>query len=107
MWENYPHVLRKINLDGLDIEKRFLQASLGWMRYKPLWLYIKDTDNYEENIQKCFEKLENSVPQMNKLFNNLNFEEIIEEFTKYNDKVEQHYQDYLRTNEIWNKIKAL
>ncbi len=42
MKQKYPVSLRKIKGDESEIGLRFLRASKGWMKYKPLLLYIAD-----------------------------------------------------------------
>ena len=33
-----------------NIKNRFLKASIGWIKYKPLLLYIKDKENYKKAV---------------------------------------------------------
>ena len=102
----YPKSLRKINVKEEHIKNRFLKASIGWIKYKPLLLYIKDRENYKKEIKDMEEKLSVIVPKLNNIFNGNCFSALIEELEKYDNDVEKHYNDYIRTNEIWNTLKG-
>ncbi len=105
MKQKYPSTLRKIKGDESEIGTRFLKASKGWMKYKPLLLYIGDKKNYKEKIEETYQKLQDSVPEINKLFPDNNFNLLLDEFKEYSHNVDKHYKEYLKTNEVWNKIK--
>lgn len=105
MKQKYPATLRKIKGDESEIGTRFLKASKGWMKYKPLLLYISDKKNYKAKIAETYQKLQDSVPEINKLFPDNNFNLLLDEFKEYSENVDKHYKEYLKTNEIWNKIK--
>lgn len=104
MKEKYPKSLRKITTEE-NIETRFMQASLGWIKYKPLFMYITNRKLYKDNISIVKEKLKISIPKINKVFNKVEFGELIKALEEEDKKVEKNYKDYLRTNEIWNNIK--
>lgn len=101
-----PKKLRRINVDEESIEHRFLQASLGWIKYKPLYMYISDKDNYKTKSNEVKRKLEKCIPQMNKLFAHNDLREVLDSFNIWNEKVKKHYEEYYKTNEIWNVIKS-
>ena len=105
MRERMPKNLRKINVDEESIEYRFLQASLGWIKYKPLLIYIKDKIKYKENIAAIKEKLTISIPQIDKLFYNADFNEILVALEEADNNVVKHYKEYIKTNEVWKKLK--
>lgn len=101
----YPQTLRKINVKENNIKNRFLKASIGWIKYKPLLLYIKDKENYKKEINNIEKKLAEILPRLNNLFDDDCFSILIEELKKYDRDVEKHYNEYTRTNKIWNKLK--
>lgn len=105
MKKKYPKTLRKIKIEEELIPQRFLQASRGWIKYKPLLTYISDRSKYKENIQKVKEQLDRSVPEINKLFGNHDFNILLEDLEEYSSDVEKHYKEYLKTNDVWNKLK--
>lgn len=102
----YPKSLRKINVKEEKIKTRFLKATLGWIKYKPLLLYITDRETYKAKIQDMVKKLQEIVPKLNDIFEDDCFTILLEELEKYDKNVEQHYYDYIKTNEIWNKLKT-
>ena len=106
MDKTYPKSLRKINVKEECIQTRFLKASIGWIKYKPLLLYIKDRENYKNKIKEMRENLEESIPKLNNVFGNNNFSILLEELEKYDRDVEKHYEDYKYTNRIWNELKS-
>lgn len=105
MKDNYPKNLRKINVKEENIKSRFLKASIGWIKYKPLLLYIKNRENYKDEIENIVEKLQILVPKLNDIFNDQCFSVLLDKLEKYNENVEKHYQEYIKTNEIWNSLK--
>ncbi len=105
MKEKYPKRLLKDSLVSTEIEQRFLKATIGWVRYKPLLYYIKDRKNYDKIIEESRDKLKKSVKKINAEFISCDFSSLIRELNKYDKDVEKHYQEYLRVNEIWDKFK--
>lgn len=103
----YPKKLRRIKIEGENIESRFLKASKGWIKYKPLLMYIQDNENYKGNMKVAIEKLEKSVPKINELFESTNFTDLVKDLKEYDRNVEKHYKEYLKTNEIWKKMKEI
>ena len=103
----YPKKLRRIKIEEENIESRFLKASKGWIKYKPLLMYIQDNENYKRNMKVAIEKLEKSVPKINELFESTNFTDLVKDLKEYDRNVEKHYKEYLKTNEIWKKMKEL
>lgn len=103
---NYSSKLKKISLkEGKEIEKRFYYTILGWIKYKPLYIYLTEKEEYKQIINKCKETLFQTTSVVNELFSKYNFSNLIEELNYYDKNVENHYQEYLKTNEIWNNIK--
>ena len=56
-------------------------------------------------MEKVKKQLETSIPEINKLFKDYDFNILIEDLEKYSKNVEKHYKEYLKTNEIWNRLK--
>ena len=105
MKNRFPVKLRKIESDEDSIEQRFLKASIGWIKYKPLLMFIGNQETYRERIDKVLEKLEKGSKKINQLFNNSDFSQLYNIMKEYDENVEEHYQEFLDTNEIWNKLK--
>ena len=70
-------------------------------------MYIQNKENYKDNMQIAIEKLEKSVPKINELFQSSNFSDLVKDLKEYDKNVEKHYEEYLKTNEIWNRLKQI
>ena len=102
---NYPKSLRQINVKEASIKERFFKASLGWIKYKPLLLYVKDKKSYKKEIANIKSKLNLIIPKLNNIFQDNCFFSLMAEREKYDENVVNHYTDYKKTNEIWNLLK--
>ena len=106
MDEKYPTKLKKISLkEGKEIEKRFYNTVLGWAKYKPLYIFLTDKEDYRKLIYEAKEKLSSTILLIDKVFPNYDFQVLLKEFNEYDKNVEVHYQEFLHTNEIWNRLK--
>ena len=101
----YPKSLRRIHVKEDSIKGRFLKASLGWIRYKPLLLYITNKDNYKKEIKNIKSKLKPIIPKLNNIFEDNCFSSLLIELEKYDQNVENDYNDYVKTNTIWGMLK--
>lgn len=101
----FPRELTKIGLKDADIEQRFLKATIGWTRYKPLLHYINDRKDYRRIIDKAKEDLRISVDKISTAFWTCDFSCLLNELDKYDKDVEKHYEEYLKVNELWDKLK--
>lgn len=99
-----PNELKIITADSDEIINRFLKATIGWVRYKPLLLYITHRDSYETEIMKMKENLSNVIPKICNYFGNSEFENILNELEFYHTHVEEHYKDFEDTKSAWLKI---
>ena len=81
-----------------------MKACIGWVRYKPLLLYITDNDNFEKRMDLMQKQLEETIPKIVGYFKLDDFSMIIDEFNKYRRNVKKHYQEFLLTKTIWQKI---
>lgn len=99
-----PTKLKATDIDDKEIIERFYQACIGWVRYKPLMIYITQYDNYAEKIQEMKRNLKATLPKICSYFEEPNFMNILVELDEYDKKVEEHYHDFQQTKEIWAKI---
>lgn len=99
-----PIKLKFITADSEQIVNRFYRACIGWIRYKPLFLYITQPDCYEEKIQTIRKQLNEVLPKICTYFNQLAFMNILTELEKYHSNVKKHHQEFLETQRIWAKI---
>lgn len=105
MREKYPKVLRKLVLDDSGIEQRFLKTTIGWTKYKPLYYYIVDNENYKNIIKQTKVNFEKSIPKINTAFETCDFSCLLSELTDYNKNVKKHYDEYVKATKIWDKFK--
>jgi len=99
-----PTKLKPVQASDSKIVARFYKACVGWVRYKPLLLYITDRDNYQSKIKEISNQLEASLPAISKYFNYPNFLNVAAELQKYHKTVEQNYQDFVKAETVWLKI---
>ena len=105
MKEDYPDKFKLIKANDKDVEKRFFMACQGWIKYKPLLLYILNREDYDYQIRKVKVKLKRSIRRIDYLFNQSNFENLVKQLDEYDSKVEEHYKDFIRINNIWSNLK--
>ena len=103
----FPKTLRKISIREEKVKLRFLKATEGWIKYKPLLCYISDKKTYRKKIEQTSEKLNKTIPKLNSYFSDECFSRLITEMKKNDKEVEKHYAEYKRTNEIWKSLKDL
>ena len=96
--------MKYIKADSEQITNRFYQACIGWIRYKPLLLYITNQEHYEEKIKVMREQIASSLPSVCTFFKSQDFMNISKEFELYNKNVRKHYQQFIETKHIWRKI---
>ena len=99
-----PRKLKFIQADKEQIIARFYKACIGWIRYKPLLLYITQPDSYKEKIAEMRKKLEEALPKICDYFNDSNFNNILTELEEYDKNVEKHYHAFKETQLVWSKI---
>lgn len=100
-----PINLKYIKATSDKIIDRFFRACIGWIRYKPLFIYITQRDQYEDKINEMRDKLNFTLPKLCAYFKRDSFFNILKELEYYNKNVEKHYQHFIETQNIWNKIK--
>lgn len=99
-----PIKLKYITADSKAITTRFYNACIGWIRYKPLLIYITQRDQYEEKIQEMREQLDKTLPKVCTFFDRVEFEKLSIELERYNKNVKKHYNEFLETQQIWKNI---
>jgi len=87
---------------------RFVKATIGWIRYKPLLLYITQQEKYQHVIAQMKDNLANTVSKLCTYFKTREFEQLFAELNYYNRNVKKHYDNFQKTRLAWEKInKAL
>lgn len=99
-----PNKLKTIDISAGTNYKRFLKASIGWIRYKPLLLLITDRENYETEITEIRRKLQAVIPAISGYFGNEDFNVLLKELDFYDEHVYEHFRDFEDTKYVWQKI---
>ena len=99
-----PLRLKFIRADTEEITTRFYNACIGWIRYKPLLLYITDREGYEEKIEEMRVQLNATLPKICAYFGQPDFMKVLDELEKYHGNVEKHYREFHETQRVWAKI---
>jgi len=99
-----PIKLKYITADSEAITTRFYLACIGWIRYKPLLLYITQREHYEEKINEMRRRLSVTLPKVCAYFGREDFMNIAKELERYNRNVKKHYQQFLETQQVWAGI---
>jgi len=90
--------------DSVGVVTRFVKAAIGWVRYKPLLLFITQRDKYADMIEKMIENLKITLPKMSAYFGTEKFNQLITELNYYHRNVEKHYYSFQKTKEAWQKV---
>ena len=101
-----PASLKPITANSAAIVNRFYNACIGWVRYKPLLVYITRREEYRDIIDDMKRKLVLSLPKMSAYFNRKDFKRVMTELNRYDKNVEIHYAQFMKNQEIWKKLIA-
>ncbi len=99
-----PTTLKFVTPKSEQTVRRFYKACVGWVRYKPLLLYITDRDSYPERIEGMNQRLSRTLPLICEYFGRKEFLDIQEELYKYHRHVKQHYEEFQTVQEIWSNV---
>ncbi len=99
-----PVKLENVQADCEKITTRFHRACVGWIRYKPLLLYITHRDQYEERISEIRENLSATLPKVCAFFGSDSFMNISQELERYHKNVTKHYAQFVESQVAWRRI---
>lgn len=100
----FPTRLKFIKADTEQIASRFYRACIGWIRYKPLLLYITMPESCEEKISEMREQLRETLPKICLYFGRSDFIKIMDELEKYHKNVRRHYNEFMEAQRVWARI---
>ncbi len=101
-----PTRLREINFyDSQAVIRRFSAACTGWIRYKPLYVYITDRPHYRAVMDGAKAALEAAIPNICAYFNDSAFAGILAELDRYDGLVQEHYGQFLHMQEVWKAVR--
>ena len=99
-----PISLKKINTASSAVITRFYKACVGWVRYKPLLLYITGREQYESKILEMKKNLAFTLPKMCEYFDKPEFMNVLTELDYYDKNVLKHYDQFIATQDIWSRL---
>lgn len=99
-----PTSLAAIEGTSLAVIKRFIAATIGWIRYKPLLVYITQNADYEKNMKEIEDKLLLTIPKLCAYFNTQEFGNVLKEFKHYTKKVRAHFKEFEETKKAWTTL---
>lgn len=99
-----PTELAPIKADSQAIITRFLSACIGWVRYKPLLVYLTNPEGYDEQITQMRETLAEVSPKLAQYFQNEGFLKIIDELEEYQANAKKHADQYRLAQKTWQKL---
>ncbi|MGE4277870.1 MAG: hypothetical protein AB7E30_11945 [Lawsonibacter sp.] len=99
-----PIHLSAITAGSPSVVTRFVHACIGWVRYKPLLIYITAPDEYERKMQLIRTALEKTLPKLAAYFHDERFLTISAEFEKYRKNVTRSHDQFLDSQQAWRKI---
>ena len=101
-----PNVLEPVDASSAAIVKRFSNAAIGWIRYKPLMIYLTQREQFEAIMKDVEEKLELTIPKLCRYFHTNHFEQIRHELFHYRNNVKRHFAAFQYTKAAWAKVMA-
>ncbi len=99
-----PTLLEGVDAKGNKVTTRFLNAAIGWIRYKPLMLYVTQRNEYEHSIAKMQKDLAHVIPKFCEYFETQDFYKIISELQFYHKNVKRHFASFEATKSTWQKL---
>jgi hypothetical protein len=84
--------------------KRFVNATIGWIRYKPLLVYITDRDNFDAKMKTIEVNLTYAIPKLCSYYKTEDFHKILIEFYKYRKNVKKHFDNFEKTKTTWSRL---
>ena len=101
-----PIKLKFIKTEDDIIVTRFYNACMGWIRYKPLLMYVTEPETYPERVAIIKKKLHKAVPKLCSYFDRPEFMKLEDEFDKYSKDTIKHYAGFMETQQIWGDMMA-
>nr|WP_294996702.1 hypothetical protein [uncultured Sediminibacterium sp.] len=99
-----PVELKPVENNTREVLMRFVNAAIGWVRYKPLLVYITDRSYFETTMETMKTNLHTTIPKLCSYFKTEEFHKILTEFDKYRKLVTKHFQDFEHTKTTWTRL---
>ncbi len=99
-----PQRLAPITGDSRMVAARFLGACTGWVRYKPLLVWLTRPDGFEAEMQAMRETLAGVLPKFAAYFGDEGFLAIMGEFEKFRKSAPRHAAQFHLAQAAWQKM---
>ncbi len=99
-----PVEFKPIDNNNNQILKRFINATIGWIRYKPLLVYITDRYNFDTIMKTIEVNLTETIPKLCAYYKTEEFHKILIEFHKYKKNAIKHFDDFEKTKSTWTRL---
>lgn len=99
-----PTQLTGVDARSAPVRARFAKAAIGWIRYKPLLVYITQPERYDRIIADMKRKLDHAIPKLSAYFGTAQFEQISVELERYDRNVRRHHMAFQATRNAWGKV---
>ncbi len=99
-----PIHLAPITAGSPSVNTRFVGACIGWVRYKPLLVYLTQPEGFDKKMQAIRSALSRTLPKLAEYFHDSRFLKISDEFEKYCRNVTKHSDQFLMTRQTWKKM---
>lgn len=99
-----PDHLKAIDTATPFASKRFLQAAIGWIRYKPLLVFITRPQEYPALMERIEEALIAVLPKLCRYFGSSDYQVILKEFRQYRANVNVHFKEFENTKQAWGHV---
>lgn len=99
-----PIHLSPVDENSPKIRIRFYRTCLGWVRYKPLYLYLKDPNSYKEKEKETEQHLQKAAPVLTQYFQTLSFNRLLPEFRHYASRVQQDADTFKAIQDDWAQL---
>jgi len=99
-----PTKLNFIKPDSEKVVKRFYRACVGWIRYKPLLVYITNREGYKDTIIRMHRNLDETLPSICEFFGTRDFFNIKKELEKFDKNVIINYADFTEVKDLWSRV---
>ena len=99
-----PKRLDTVGVGVFNSDARFLSAAQGWVKYRPLLIYITDREHFELKISQMREALVVIAPVFAEYFGDDNFLDVVGVLDYYVNRVEEDYADFVSGAEAWTRL---
>lgn len=89
-----------------EVLNRFIKAAIGWIRYKPLLIYITQHSKYNSSIAKMRTNLQVTIPKLAAHYNTDKFQQLLTELDHFDKNVQKHFMLFENTRKAWDKINS-